>query len=224
MDGAREEQVPSVTILIHFDGLCEPKNPGGVATFGFTVDRDGRRAHEGSGLAAKPYSPGATNNVAEYTGILRALEWIVERGLEKEPVVVRGDSELIIKQLNGEYKVRSPLLAPLHQRVRELSFKFPSIKFEWVPREENRDADALTNRAYAEYVGQSMKAPTTDVMTIDLVVAAQRDAVAAALRKAGVKAVATAVPGGTRVQCDLPAEPDAVRPLLEVKARLEGGA
>ena len=211
-------------IEAYFDGLCEPKNPGGVATFGFVVRRDGKTLQEGSGLAATPYSEGATNNVAEYTGVLKALEWILGQSLEKEKILVRGDSELVIKQLKGEYKVKSPLLAPLYKKVRELEGKFPSLKFEWVPREQNRDADRMTNLAYADYTGQKRKAPTTDVMTIDLVFGVARDQVAAALSKAGLKATMTAVPGGTRVQCDLPAEVDALRPLLELKARLEGRA
>jgi ribonuclease HI len=205
----------------YFDGLCEPRNPGGVATYGFVVLRDGKRIHEGHGLAATPYSEGATNNVAEYTGVLRALEWILSQGLEKEPLHVRGDSDLIIRQIKGEYKVKSPLLAPLYSQVRALLPRFSSLTFEWVPREENRDADRLTNLAYAEYSGEKMKAPTTDVMSVDLVFGAARDAVAAALKKAKIEAKLTAVPGGTRVQLDLPAQAEALRPVLEIKSRLE---
>jgi ribonuclease HI len=205
----------------YFDGLCEPRNPGGVATFGFVVFRDGKRLHEGHGLAATPYSDGATNNVAEYTGVLRALEWILSQGLEKESVHVRGDSDLIIRQIKGEYKVKSPLLAPLYSQVRALLPRFSSLSFEWVPREENREADRLTNLAYAEYSGEKMKAPTTDVMSVDLVFGAARDAVAAAFKKAKIEAKLTAVPGGTRVQLDLPAQADALRPVLEIKSRLE---
>lgn len=208
-------------IEAYFDGLCEPKNPGGVATFGFVVHRDGKTMHEGHGLAAMPYSEGATNNVAEYTGVLKALEWFLAQGLEKEKIVVRGDSELVVKQLKGEYKVKSPLLAPLYKKTRELSSRFASLAFEWVPRERNREADRLTNLAYADYTGEKMRAPTTDTMSVDLVFGAERDAVAAALRKAGIEAKATAVPGGTRVQVDLPAEPDALGPILKIKAKLE---
>ena len=207
-------------IVVHFDGLCEP-NPGGVATYGFVVTRGGKKVHEGYGLACAPKTPACTNNVAEYTGLIRALEYLAGEGAA-EPLLVRGDSELVLKQLRGEYKVKSPLLAPLYRRVGELASKFPSVRFEEVPREENREADALTNLAYAEYSGKSQRAPTTDVMTVDLVIAAPRDSVAAAFRKAGLKAAAIeAVPGGTRVQCDLPARADALRPLLEAKARLE---
>ena len=146
-------------ITVHFDGLCQPKNPGGVATYGFVVKKGAKLLHEGRGLAANPYTPGATNNVAEYTGVMKAMEWLVAQGLEKEKAVVRGDSELVIRQLKGEYKVKAPHLAPLFARVRELSFRFPSLRFEWVPREQNKDADAQTNLAYAEFQAQRNHRP-----------------------------------------------------------------
>jgi ribonuclease HI len=207
-------------IEAYFDGLCEP-NPGGVATYGFVIKRDGKKIHEGHGLAGTPKSPQATNNVAEYTGLIKALEWILEQKL-KEAILVRGDSDLIVKQVQGLYKVKSGLLAPLHGQVRELLEKLPGIRIEWVERARNADADRLTNLAYAEYTGQTMKAPTTEVMTLDLVIAAPTDQVKQALHKAGLKGTVTQVPGASRVQVDLPAQPDAVRPLLEIKRRLEG--
>ncbi len=205
-----------------FDGLCEP-NPGGVATYGFVIKRRGKKVQEGHGLAGTPNSAQATNNFAEYTGLLKALEYLVGEKIS-EPVVLRGDSELVVRQLNGEWKVKSPNLVALYRRAGELAGRLGSVRFEWIPREKNAEADALTNLAYAEYRGQRLPAPTTDVMTVDLVVAAPRDPVAAALRQAKLKAEATAVPGGTRVQCDLPAEEGALRPLLELKRRLEGTA
>jgi ribonuclease HI len=209
-------------LVVHFDGLCEPKNPGGVATFGFTVERDGRPVHEESGLAARPYSEEATNNVAEYTGVLRALEWLVAEGLEKERVLVRGDSDLVIKQLNGEYKVKSPLLAPLHRKARELALRFPSLRFEWVPREKNRQADALTNRAYAEFQGEGRKTVRVELMKVELTVRADADDVREALRKASIAGTAAAEKGGTRVTASVAADVEAVRRLLDLKRRLEG--
>jgi ribonuclease HI len=203
-----------------FDGLCEP-NPGGVATYGFVIKRDGKKVHEGHGLAGTPKTPQATNNVAEYTGLIKALEWLVGQKT-KDPVVVRGDSDLIIKQVKGEYKVKSGLLAPLHARAKELLGKLPGVSIEWVQRERNSEADRLTNLAYAEYSGQTMKAPTTDIMTVDVVIAAPPDQVTQALRQAGLKGTVSAVPGASRVQVDLPAQPDAVRPLIDLKRRLEG--
>lgn len=217
----RVQSVEPMSIVVHFDGLCQPKNPGGVATFGFTVDRDGKRIHEDCGLAARPYTEEATNNVAEYTGVLKAVEWLAGAGFLKEPIVVRGDSELVIKQLQGKYKVKSPLLAPIHGKLRQLSAKFSSLTFDWVPREANRDADALTNRAYAEFVGKAMRAPISSVMTVHLIVAAPRERVAAAFRQAGLMATVESLPDATRVQVDVPAELEAVRKVLDLKSKLE---
>ena len=138
-------------IKVYFDGLCQPRNPGGVATYGFVVYERGKRLHAERGLAAAPWTPRATNNVAEYSGVVKALEWLAANGKKKKRVVVRGDSQLAIRQLNGEYKVKSPNVAPLFARARELSFQFSSLRFEWIPREQNREADALTNLAYAEF-------------------------------------------------------------------------
>jgi ribonuclease HI len=207
-------------IEVFFDGLCEP-NPGGVATYGFVIRRGGRVVHEGRGLACPPRTPQCTNNVAEYTGLVKALEHLAGTGAS-EPVVVRGDSELVLRQLGGAYKVKSPLLAPLYERVRELAARLPSVRFEHVPREDNAEADRLTRLAFAEYTGRALPPPTTDRMMVDLVVAAPRDRVAAALRGAGLAAETEPVPGGTRVQCELPLDPDALRPLLALKRKLEG--
>ena len=131
-------------IIAHFDGSCDP-NPGGRCAFGFVVRKDGRLLHEGRGLAAPP-GPGATNNVAEYTGCIRALEWLRYEN-RREPIVLRGDSELILKQIKGVYKVKSPLLAPLYWRVRELLPEFPALRLEWIPREQNAHADRLASSA-----------------------------------------------------------------------------
>jgi ribonuclease HI len=127
-------------VILHFDGSCNP-NPGGVCSYGFVAWRDGAKIHEGHGPAA-PRGPGATNNVAEYMGCIKGLEWLRSQSIQ-EPVVIRGDSELVLKQLKGQYKVKSPLLAPLYWKARELAGAFPSLRFEWVPREQNADADRL---------------------------------------------------------------------------------
>jgi ribonuclease HI len=129
-------------LIANFDGSCNP-NPGGVCSYGFVIWRDATRLHEGHGPAA-PRGPGATNNVAEYTGCIKALEWVLANGID-EPFVLRGDSELVLKQLKGEYKVKSPLLAPLYWRARELCGKVRSLRFEWVPREQNAEADRLAS-------------------------------------------------------------------------------
>jgi ribonuclease HI len=71
---------------------------------------------------------------------------------------VRGDSQLVIRQLNGEYAVKSPRIAPLYARVKELLRFFHNVKLEWVPRELNAEADALSRAAYEEFLREHPEA------------------------------------------------------------------
>jgi ribonuclease HI len=85
----------------------------------------------------------ATNNVAEYNGLLAALTWAIENG--HRDVHIRADSELLVKQMRGEYKVKHPGLQPLAARARLLVAQLGRVKFEHVRREQNKDADRLSN-------------------------------------------------------------------------------
>jgi ribonuclease H / adenosylcobalamin/alpha-ribazole phosphatase len=87
----------------------------------------------------------ATNNVAEYTGLLEALAIALERNAAD--VELLADSELVVKQVRGEYKVRHPDLIPLHAEAVRLISGFRKFKIGYVPREKNKDADKLVNRA-----------------------------------------------------------------------------
>lgn len=92
----------------------------------------------------------ATNNVAEYTAVLRALEQLTMlSGIEPKntDVLVRMDSMLVVKQMSGEWKIKHDGLKPLAARVRELVGMFRSVTFEHVYREHNKDADRLANEA-----------------------------------------------------------------------------
>ena len=138
-------------ITIFFDGGCEPKNPGGVSTWGYAVYQDGNRIHEAYGLATKPFDPSATNNMGEYTAALRAVEYLMEKDLTDEEIEIRGDSLLVVNQVEGKWKVKAANLRPLHTQIRKLLPSFHSIRFTWVPREENSEADELAGRAYIDY-------------------------------------------------------------------------
>jgi probable phosphoglycerate mutase len=85
----------------------------------------------------------ATNNVAEYNALLAALTWAIEHGERR--VRIRADSELLVKQMRGEYRVKHPGLQPLHARARLLTTKLDSVVFEHVRRVLNKDADRLSN-------------------------------------------------------------------------------
>jgi len=85
----------------------------------------------------------ATNNVAEYNGLLAALRYAIEHG--HRDVRIKADSELLVKQMRGEYKVKHPGLQPLHQKARQLALRLDRVTFEHVRREFNKEADRLSN-------------------------------------------------------------------------------
>ena len=92
--------------------------------------------------------PHATNNVAEYNGLLAALDWCVEHGARV--VAIRSDSLLLVQQMRGVYKVKNEGLKPLYGRARLLAHKIGRVTFEHIPREKNKDADGLANQAMDE--------------------------------------------------------------------------
>lgn len=85
----------------------------------------------------------ATNNVAEYTAVIEGLS--LARELGARSVTLRSDSQLLVNQLTGRYRVKTPHLQPLHRRVRGLAAGFDRISFEHVRRELNQEADRLAN-------------------------------------------------------------------------------
>jgi probable phosphoglycerate mutase len=87
----------------------------------------------------------ATNNVAEYRGLIAGLEAALALGARR--VEVRMDSELLVRQAIGRYRVKNPGLIPLHNRVVGLRSRFDEVVFRHVPRAQNKHADALANRA-----------------------------------------------------------------------------
>jgi ribonuclease HI len=90
----------------------------------------------------------ATNNVAEYNGLLSALGWCVEHGATQ--LHVRSDSLLLVQQMLGNYKVKNAGLKPLHGQARLLASRIGRVTYEHVPRELNKDADRLANLAMDE--------------------------------------------------------------------------
>jgi ribonuclease HI len=92
----------------------------------------------------------ATNNVAEYTAAIRGLERAAALGATE--VLLRSDSRLLVEQLSGRYRVKNPTLQRLHTRVRSLAAGFRTVRYEHVPREENKDADRLANAGVDEWL------------------------------------------------------------------------
>jgi len=90
----------------------------------------------------------STNNVAEYNGLLAALRYAKERGYRS--VRIKSDSELLVKQMKGEYRVKNAGLQPLYQAALTLAGTLERITYEHVRREQNKDADRLANLAMDE--------------------------------------------------------------------------
>jgi probable phosphoglycerate mutase len=114
-------------------------NPG-PAGYGVRVERE-----DGTIVEIKESLGIATNNVAEYSGLLAALRWAAANSIST--LHVRSDSELLVKQMKGEYRVKNPGLQPLYEQARALVRQIGRVRFEHVRREFNKDADRLANEA-----------------------------------------------------------------------------
>jgi len=115
-------------------------NPG-PAAYGYVLEAD-----DGTVLDARGETIGvATNNVAEYSGLIAGLRKAVELGLEE--LEVGSDSELIVRQMTGEYKVKNEALRALKEEAEDLADRLPKVKFTSVRRERNELADKLVNEA-----------------------------------------------------------------------------
>lgn len=128
-------------LKLYFDGSCEPKNPGGVAGFGWRLcDKDGAEIKSDHGEVCR--GPGATNNIAEWAAVTNGLNHLQDQcwsGI----VEIYGDSQLVINQLNGTYKVRKDTLIPYHEKCMKLLENW-TWTAKWIPREENSECDALS--------------------------------------------------------------------------------
>ena len=120
-------------------------NPG-PAGYGVRIERQ-----DGTVVELKESIGVATNNVAEYSGLIAALAWAVAQGVSR--LHVRADSDLLVKQMRGEYRVKSPGLQPLAEQARALARQIGDVTFEHVRRELNKDADRLANQAMDEAAG-----------------------------------------------------------------------
>jgi phosphoribosylglycinamide formyltransferase-1 len=126
-------------VIVHVDGGSRG-NPGPAAAAFVLSDAAGNR------LAARAFVLGkTTNNVAEYTALLRALE--AAGALGATDVTIFSDSELLVRQLTGLYKVKSDLIRPLYEQVNGLRMEFDCFNIRHVMREQNKEADRLVNEA-----------------------------------------------------------------------------
>jgi ribonuclease HI len=129
-------------ILIYIDGASRG-NPG-EAGFGIHVS-DAKGAER---AALYGYLGRASNNVAEYQALIHALRWALRQGERR--VAVFSDSELVVRQVEGRYKVKHPDMIPLHREATSLLRRFEAASVTHVRREQNKDADRLANQALDE--------------------------------------------------------------------------
>ncbi|WP_433268799.1 bifunctional RNase H/acid phosphatase [Actinosynnema sp. CS-041913] len=133
-------------VVVEADGGSRG-NPG-PAGYGAVV----RDAATGAVLAERSAGLGvATNNVAEYQGLIAGLRAAAELGASV--VDVRMDSKLVVEQMSGRWQVKHPSMQPLAREAREVAGAFDRVAYEWIPRERNKDADRLANAAMDEQAG-----------------------------------------------------------------------
>lgn len=146
MFGAPREEEDDAYLSFHIDGGARG-NPG-PAGYGVLVED-----HTGKKVDALSAFLGAqTNNFAEYSGLLAALEYALAHKVRS--VKIYSDSELLVKQIKGEYKVRSEALLDIYREAKDLIRKLNTFQIRHIPREQNREADKLANQAMDQGMGR----------------------------------------------------------------------
>ena len=182
---APHAKAPESYLIAYIDGGARG-NPG-PAGYGVVITDQSRRKV----AALSEYLGRQTNNYAEYHGLLAALGYALERGHKALKAV--SDSELLVKQIRGEYKVKSPSLQELHRRARELIAKLDWFSIEHVLRERNREADRLANTAMDKGMGRT-------ATVLSNVVSEQEREFEGVVQEGRIKLLDGELPDGTRVQ------------------------
>lgn len=127
-------------VNLYFDGGCKGGNGSSTAKTGcgYLVNE-----HEGFMFLGH-----GTNNTAEYSGLIHALEFAEQIYGSNVTLIVRGDSKLVIEQMKGTWQVKAPGLIELNKKAKELSKKFKSVEFIHVLRHLNSKADELANKSF----------------------------------------------------------------------------
>ncbi len=128
-------------ILLYSDGAARG-NPG-PAGIGVVIHADATK------IEGKRFIGKATNNTAEYEALIYGLHLLIDKNLIR-PLKIHSDSQLMVRQLNGQYKIKQSHLRELARKARELLQFFPSHEIIHIPREQNKEADRLANEAIDE--------------------------------------------------------------------------
>lgn len=149
-DRSDSPNFPAQHIVAHIDGGARG-NPGPAGYGAYIQDQDGRVVAELS-----EFLGAQTNNFAEYSGLIAALEYAIHHGFRGVKVI--SDSELLVKQIKGQYKVRSESLLPIYEEAKALIKQLEAFQIKHVLRHLNKDADRLANEA----MDRGMKSARTD--------------------------------------------------------------
>ncbi|MFO7792258.1 MAG: topoisomerase DNA-binding C4 zinc finger domain-containing protein [Candidatus Saliniplasma sp.] len=143
-------------LVVHTDGACSGKNPGGLAAYGYLIERGGRTVREDYGILKE--GDGATNNFAEYMAPIKALEWLKsseERYEDVHKITVMSDSQLLVNQINGDWSVKSSNIVNLYEELKGLIKEFEkeslTVEFTHIMRAKNGRADGLAQTAIKDH-------------------------------------------------------------------------
>jgi ribonuclease HI len=131
---------------VFIDGACEPVNPKGTASYGLVIKKDGVNILKGYHVIGS--GEGMSNNVAEYGALLAFLKWCKSTNCTEKDITVKGDSQLVIRQMSGDWNVNGGLYYQYYQQCVDLAQNLNlNIQYEWIPREQNQEADELSKIA-----------------------------------------------------------------------------
>lgn len=182
---------PAQYLIAHSDGGARG-NPG-PAGYGVVIqDESGRTV-----AALSEYLGHQTNNFAEYQGLIAALEYALKHGPKALKVI--SDSELLVRQIKGIYKVKNPTLQDLHARAKELIRKLDWFSIGHAMREHNQDADRLANEAMDRGMGRSAARVAADEPARPLARSLPQE-FEGIVRQGKVELETGSLPDGTRVQ------------------------
>lgn len=123
-----------------FDGAVIPHNPSGHGGFGILIRKDHQTIYSEAVYIGRWAT--LSNNCAEYAGCISVLRYLLREGITE--AIIYGDADLVIKQMNGEWKAKSGAYLPYYVEAYALRVQLPNVKLEWIPREMNCGADDLS--------------------------------------------------------------------------------
>lgn len=127
-----------------FDGACGPQNPGGDMGYGCYIKNSEKVIYEKYGHV--PSRPDNTNNVAEYMALILILKYLEDNNIKSSPVIIKGDSNLVIMQIQGKWKIKRGAYKNHALNAFAMARGFVNLSFEWIPRESNMVADELSKK------------------------------------------------------------------------------